>query len=518
MALPPPHDPLQNPLPQPALPLWLQRANTLGLTDNETVLYELMVNFLNFTENQYICLRDQGGYGKLRDLNQWKHKDIRDWCNTMSTRPATRGRRTFGDLKIKQLQGIAWWVTDCILRNIPLDVDVFKANEEEFRANAAYAYLEKEADDVSIDKPEKFEYKNWIAWEESVYMYFDSLLNLRGVPLVYVIRKDTPPGTDKNTFSRKDQIIHNSPLQGFVFDMDTKTVLSVLKECTLGTEAETWIKNIKCGRVAMQALQRHYDGTDEARKRLDTAKAQLDKTFYRHEATFSFEKFVTALNSIYTIHDRYNEPIYESDKVRYLLDKCQNNHTEFKQAVMLCRTMHDTFPSAVTYLKTEVGRLFPDGGRGGRKRQIANANSIKKKKNIINGVDCSDLSRWFEPSEFQKLPGYMRKRIAMNKDHRSKNQNQIQKHKKARVNAVSFNNNTEGEKTDDNQNRLVAAMINGVINANRHESTSSSVQFPHNGRNATIAAISTNGNNNRNTSSNESTTSAVTFDHLGNPL
>ena len=115
MALPPPADPLNNPPPPPVLPLWLQRANNLGLNDNETVLFELMVNFLNFTENQYVCLREQGGYGTLRDLNQWKYKDIRDWCNAMSTRPTTRGGRTFGDLKIKQLQGIAWWVTDCIL-------------------------------------------------------------------------------------------------------------------------------------------------------------------------------------------------------------------------------------------------------------------------------------------------------------------------------------------------------------------------------------------------------------------
>ena len=119
--------------------------------------------------------------------------------------------------------------------------------------------------------------------------------------------------------------------------------------------------------------------------------------------------------------------------------------------------------------------------------------------------------------DFQKLPGYMRKRIAMNKEHRSKTQDQIQKHKKARVSAVTSNNSMEEEPTNGTQNRLVAAMINGVINANRHES-STSIQFPHNGRNASISAAATTGNNNRNTSSNESTTSAVAFDHLGKPL
>lgn len=181
---------------------------------------------------------------------------------------------------------------------------------------------------------------------------------------------------------------------------------------------------------------------------------------------------------------------------------------------MLCRTMHTTFHSAVTYLKTEIGRLFPDGGKGSRKCNISSTN-MKGKKKMINGVDCSDLTRWFSKEEFQKLPGYMRKRISMNKAHQNKNKSQIQQHKKAKVNSVETTGttgSTDGE--DENQNRLVAAMINGIVNASRHES-SSTVQYPHNGHNATIAATST---QNRQPSSNESTTSAVTFDHLGNPL
>ena len=69
MALPPPNDPLANPSPPSALPAWIQRVNALGLNDDETVFYELIVNALNFTENQYVCLRTQGGYGTLHDLN-----------------------------------------------------------------------------------------------------------------------------------------------------------------------------------------------------------------------------------------------------------------------------------------------------------------------------------------------------------------------------------------------------------------------------------------------------------------
>ena len=525
--IPPPPVNQQPSQPPPAvIQQWQRNANALGLNTDETILYELMVNFLNFTEDQYVSLRTQGGYGRLQDLNQWRYKEIKDWCTSMSNRPPTRGGRTYGDLKVKQLQGIAWWVTDCSLRNLPLDVDIFKANADDYRANAEYEYRESEADDISIDKPAKFEYKNWIAWEESVYMYFDSITNLKGAPLSYVIRKDLVETADLAAMTRKEQIIYNSPLTGFVFNLDSKTVLSIIKECTLDSDAETWIKNIRCGREAMKILQKHYDGPDEARKRLDAAKSTLDRTFYRHEATFSFEKYVTTLNGIYKIHERYNEPIYESDKVRYLLDKCQNNHVEFKQAVMMCRTLHDTFEGAITYLKIVVGRLFADVGKGIRKRHIAEFSTKKggsnNKNKVVNGVDCSDLTRWYSNEEFKKLPGYMRKKIAQNKSHQHKNKNQIQKHKKAKISAVEKDNEGGGT-ADDSSQRLVAAMINGVMNATRHEiSASGSVQYPHNGRNASIAAAQQQqrrGNGlGSNPSSNDSNVSVVTFDHLGNPL
>ena len=141
--------------PPPAA--WIARAQALGLNHDESILFEVMTNFLTFSDEQYMTLRDQGGYGTLRDLNQWSYKDIRQWCTTMSTRPINRGGRTFGDLKIRQLQGLAWWVTDCRLRSKPLNVDEYKADEEAYRLNAEMDYRESKADAVTVDKPSKFE-------------------------------------------------------------------------------------------------------------------------------------------------------------------------------------------------------------------------------------------------------------------------------------------------------------------------------------------------------------------------
>ena len=56
-----------------------------------------------------------------------------------------------------------------------------------------------------------------------------------------------------------------------MFTRDSRKVLDIIKELTLETDAETWIRGLKCGIKAMQELQAHYDGTSEGslRKQVD---------------------------------------------------------------------------------------------------------------------------------------------------------------------------------------------------------------------------------------------------------
>ena len=105
--------------------------------------------------------------------------------------------------------------------------------------------LKSEADTVSIDKLKKFLYKDWIEFEESMVMYLDSITNLKDILMSYVIRKDlTADRSDLTRMERKDKIIYNAPLQGYLFTKDNETVGKVIRECCLATEAESWIKNI----------------------------------------------------------------------------------------------------------------------------------------------------------------------------------------------------------------------------------------------------------------------------------
>ena len=143
-----------------------------------------------------------------------------------------------------------------------------------------------------------------------------------------------------------------------MFTIYSERVLTLLKELCLDTEAEAWFQNIKCGGEAMKALQVHYDGPDESKRRNEEARSKFKNIYYKHEGTFTFEKFLTNYYQTLQVLEKYGTPLYEEEKLRLLFSKSQNAHPEFKQEVVICRTLCKTFASAVIHLKTVVARYF----------------------------------------------------------------------------------------------------------------------------------------------------------------
>ena len=87
------------------------------------------------------------------------------------------------------------------------------------------------------------------------------------------------------------------------------------------------------------------------------------------------------MNEIFKTLESYNEPMYDTNKLSALLDKYANNHAEFKSTVLMCQILHITFNTAVTDLKTEFGRIFPDVREdGGKNRTISYLSSKVKGK------------------------------------------------------------------------------------------------------------------------------------------
>ena len=505
-------------------------------------LVNVLDNVCRLTANQRITLINDG-YDTARSLVHWNYKSIRSWCEGKSKLAVNRGGCTYGDRKIKCIQALAYWCTNAHLRGEPLDIaNVFDDDAlDEAIIESELDYDDSKKDAV-LDKPGKFSHEKWQEWEESIYNYFASSRNARGIPYAYVIRK-MPNPMDPADMERDDRIMYNAQLTGAMFKRDSKHVFQILKELTNGTQAEDWMKGKSCGRTAMIALQDHYDGTAEGERRMVVAKADLGKLFYRNEATFSFEKYVTKLLAIFNILEKYKFPVYEKDKVDHLLNKIQCPDKDFQMVVNICRSSHsNTFVQASTYLQTEVARIFPDaqpssgrygkrryikafgrgggrggryggrgrfGGRGGRGRG-GRGRGGRGGNDKENGVDISDPTRWYDDEELNALSSATRNYILQHPD-RQKAIDERKKERAKRRNTSAIE--ASSERTNDEQGALITAVVNAQRNA---AAISASVNYPQNGssrranaatRSNPPAQVSTNGS---------SEASVLTFDHLGN--
>ena len=110
-----------------------------------------------------------------------------------------------------------------------------------------------------LSKPKELSYENCTQWEYIIYNYFASRENSCSAPLSYFIIKDI--SSTKDSENRNVQIIYQESLVGNMFTRYSRKVLDILKELTLVTDAEKWIKGLKCNRKVMQEPQAQYDGT-----------------------------------------------------------------------------------------------------------------------------------------------------------------------------------------------------------------------------------------------------------------
>ena len=72
-----------------------------------------------------------------------------------------------------------------------------------------------------------------------------TIKNIRGIPLAYILCNTPSPSSI--IIDMKQYIIQNSPLYGNIFSRDTKKVLAIIKELTVYTDVETWMKAERCG-------------------------------------------------------------------------------------------------------------------------------------------------------------------------------------------------------------------------------------------------------------------------------
>ena len=141
-----------------------------------------------------------------------------------------------------------------------------------------------------------------------------------------------------------------------------------------------------------------------------------------------------------------------------------------------------------------------------KSRLSRNISSVATKE--VNGVDISDLTRWYDSAEIKKLTESQAGRrvlakIMGDKKHHQRHREKIDKiksSKRRQVKSVSTSKPADDSSVLSTQEkRVVAAMITGMNNLSRHNSSMSGRVIRTN-RNSMSADI------------------AKTFDHLVNPI
>ena len=92
--------------------------------------------------------------------------------------------------------------------------------------------------------------------------------------------------------TRGFQIIYNYGPEENMFTRDSNKYLNIYKELTIGIDAETWIKGLKCVRKVIQDIQEHYDGTSEGEHCKKNTREDLNKSLCKDETTFMFERYI----------------------------------------------------------------------------------------------------------------------------------------------------------------------------------------------------------------------------------
>ena len=105
----------------------------------------------------------------------------------------TRGGASYGDQQINLLQLLEVWAINLNFRGKQIVLDDFDVNMMAYcicEANLEYEDRKKNQD---IKKPDKFSHIKWLVWEDMVYNYFTAMKNSLGLPLTYLIRKNSYP-------------------------------------------------------------------------------------------------------------------------------------------------------------------------------------------------------------------------------------------------------------------------------------------------------------------------------------
>jgi len=120
------------------------------------------------------------------------------------------------------------------------------------------------------------------------------------MPLSYVVR---PANVNPimNAPDEYTQALWPALFETQPYREDNRVVYHLFKDLLTKTKGTTWLKNVKDGdgRAAHLLLREHYVGEAHDMRRAAAANAKLEALFWKSEASFPFEKFLTRMNEAF---------------------------------------------------------------------------------------------------------------------------------------------------------------------------------------------------------------------------
>ena len=367
------------------------------------------------------------GIESVEDLANYTDAEIDAMADRNSKRTPIATRVQMGLKRTKTLKAITHWVRKKIRERSPCDLgELQPALIAELIAEINASSGKKESDS-KLYYPDAFvanEYKTWI---KKVKNYLDSRNGKSGVPLSYVIRPaDADPSQAPDEYTRA---LWAASFNTSQYRDDNREVYHLFKDLLTKTEGATWFEKVKDGdgRGAHLLLREHYVGEAHDMRRAATANAKLENLFWKSEASFPFEKFLTRMNEAFMELEEAGQPLYPAQKVNWLLKGVKNDDIQVQTTMGIIRNRYLTdFDNACLSLSRTVSARFASiepgrnkrnigavtsGGRGsgrgrgrhgGRQGGRGNHTGGRMKANM-NGVDVTDVTRNFTSEEWEKL-------------------------------------------------------------------------------------------------------------------
>ena len=363
------------------------------------------------------------GLENVEDLANYTDAELDSMADRNSKRSPVNTRVQMGLARTKTLKAITLWVRKKVREGA--DCDLHELSPVVIAELIRELGMPKKDADTKLYYPEKFvanEYKTWI---KKVENYLDSRIGKAGVPLSYVIR-----AADANPMEAPDE--YTRALWAASFDTpqytdDNREVYHLFTDLLTNTDGATWFEKVKDGdgRAAHMLLREHYVGEAHDMRRAAAANAKLESLYWKNEAAYPFEKYLTRMNEAFKELEDAGQPLYPAQQVNFLLKNTRSDNVQVQTTLGIIRDRYLTdFDAACLTLSRTISSCFPTGAEGRNKRSIGatttnpnrsagrgrgrgtggrGSGGNSRPRVVMNGVDVTDISRNFTSAEWEKL-------------------------------------------------------------------------------------------------------------------